>query len=102
MRRLCRFLPVLFLAAPLTAQAPAPTPAPARTVKLADHLYEITTFAGNPIGIKVLAIVAAVLIRLFGWPTQSPRWSSPFSSRTRPSTCCAAPSPCSWRECRRT
>jgi hypothetical protein len=25
-------------------------------VQLADHLYEITTFAGGPIGVKVLAL----------------------------------------------
>jgi hypothetical protein len=55
MRRVCGFLPVLLLAAPLAAQAPAP----ARTVKLADHLYEITTFAGSPIVVKVLALVGA-------------------------------------------
>ena len=56
MRKVCSFLAALLIAAPMAAQAP--TPAPARTVKLADHLYEITTFAGNPIGVKVLALVA--------------------------------------------
>jgi cyclase len=55
MRRVCGFLLVLLFAVPLAAQAPAP----ARTVKLADHLYEITTFAANPIGVKVLALVGA-------------------------------------------
>jgi hypothetical protein len=60
MRRVRGFLPVLLLAAPLAA----PAPAPARTVKLADHVYEITTFAGSPIGIKVLALVGADVVLL--------------------------------------
>ena len=42
MRRVCGFLSAVLIAAPLAAQAPTPAPAPARTVKLADHLYEIT------------------------------------------------------------
>ncbi len=59
MKRVSSCALALLIAAPLAAQAPAPTPAPARTVKLADNLYEITTFAGNPIGIKVLALIGA-------------------------------------------
>ena len=46
---------MFLLAAPVSVRAPAP----ARTVKLVDHLYEITTFAGSPIGVKVLALVGA-------------------------------------------
>jgi len=59
MRRVCGFLAVLLIAAPLAAQAPAPALTPARTVKLAEHLYEITTFGGSAIGFKVLALVGS-------------------------------------------
>ena len=59
MKRMCGFLPVLLLAAPLAAQAPVSTPSAPRTVKLAEHLYEITTFGGSPIGFKVLALVGS-------------------------------------------
>ncbi len=59
MRRNCVVLATFLLAAPLAAQAPTPVqPAtPARTVRLAERLYEITTFAGDAIGTKVLALV---------------------------------------------
>jgi len=49
-------LAVLFTT-PLVAQEPAPATPTARTVKLADNLYEITTFTDSPIGVKVLALV---------------------------------------------
>ncbi len=57
MRGVRAFLPAIVIAAPLAAQT-APASNPARTAKLAPTLYEITTFIGNPIGVKVLALVA--------------------------------------------
>ncbi len=55
MRRHLNILTALFVAVPLAAQTPTPTPA--RTVKLADRLYEITTFETGAVGVKVLALV---------------------------------------------